>query len=189
MWSVGVITYLILAGDLPFTGRSQKELFQNIVKGESMQQFHLSVFASEQNAIHKISCIFIGDFSFPEEAWSNISNEAKDLLSKLLVTDPSRRLTSSQAIRSRWMIQRADRLQRNSLLFTSQKLKTFNARMKLKSAMIAVTAMASARLSIRRSSADIMAIESDEYDSDSSTEAEEKFAQVKDDDAVAESRS
>jgi serine/threonine protein kinase len=33
MWSVGVITYLLLAGDLPFTGRSQKELFQNIVRG------------------------------------------------------------------------------------------------------------------------------------------------------------
>lgn len=34
MWSVGVITYLLLSGDLPFTGRSQKELFQNIVRGE-----------------------------------------------------------------------------------------------------------------------------------------------------------
>ena len=34
MWSVGVITYLLLAGDLPFTGRSQKELFQNIVRGK-----------------------------------------------------------------------------------------------------------------------------------------------------------
>ena len=34
MWSVGVITYLLLSGDLPFMGKTQRELFQNIVRGE-----------------------------------------------------------------------------------------------------------------------------------------------------------
>ena len=29
-----MITYLLLSGDLPFMGRTQKELFQNIVRGE-----------------------------------------------------------------------------------------------------------------------------------------------------------
>lgn len=77
------------------------------------------------------------------------------------MTDPTRRLTSSEAMRSRWMIQRADRLQRNSLLYTSQRLKTFNARMKLRSAMIAVTAMTSARLSVAKNIADVVPIEHD----------------------------
>ena len=42
-------------------------------------------------------------------------------------------------------------LRKNSLMFTSQRLKTFNARMKLKSAMIAVSAVTSARMSLRKS--------------------------------------
>lgn len=46
MWSVGVITFLLLAGDLPFTGRSQRELFQNIVRGESVES---SPFSRVQN--------------------------------------------------------------------------------------------------------------------------------------------
>lgn len=42
-------------------------------------------------------------------------------------------------------------LLKNSLLYTSTRLKTFNARMKLKSAMIAVSAVTSAQLSVKRS--------------------------------------
>ncbi len=114
---------------------------------------------------------FTGEFSFPEESWGTVSIDAKNLLRKLLVTDPSHRLTSKEAMQSRWMIQRADRLQRNTLLYTSQRLKTFNARMKLRSAMIAVTAMTSARLSIARSIADVVPIESD---GESSNDAEDE---------------
>eukprot|EP00804_Cyclotella_cryptica_P026187 CCRYP_009771-RA/>CCRYP_009771-RA protein AED:0.10 eAED:0.10 QI:893/1/1/1/1/1/5/672/723 len=124
MWSAGVIMYLLLGGDLPFTGRSQKELFRNIIKGE---------------------------VEFPEEAWGNISPDAKDLLQKLLVTDPSRRITCQEAMASPWMRRRDTMLRKNSLMFTSQRLKTFNARMKLKSAMIAVSAVTSARMSLRKS--------------------------------------
>jgi serine/threonine protein kinase len=88
---------------------------------------------------------------FPEEAWENISSDAKDLLQKLLVTDPSKRITCQEAMASPWMRRRDTMLRKNSLMFTSQRLKTFNARMKLKSAMIAVSAVTSARMSLRRS--------------------------------------
>jgi hypothetical protein len=75
---------------------------------------------------------------------------------------------------SKWMTQHSDRLKRNTLLYTSQRLKTFNARMKLKSAMIAVTAMTSVRLSVARSIADVVPMESDDEKSGDSTEEEAK---------------
>lgn len=111
MWSVGCIIFLLLSGNLPFMGRSQKELFRKIVSGK---------------------------YEFKEDDWAGVSDDAKDLVQRCLVLDPDERITSSQALRHRWMKASADRLSRITLQGTSQRLKTFNARMKLRSAMIAV---------------------------------------------------
>ena len=95
MWSCGVIIFLLLllACDLPFVERSQKELFRNIVMGR---------------------------YEFEEESWSNVSDDARDLVRKLLVTDPSRRLSSREAMASPWMRTRGNMLARNNLQYTSQ---------------------------------------------------------------------
>lgn len=92
-------------------GRSQKELFRKIVSGK---------------------------YEFKENDWCDVSPDARDLVQKLLVLDPDERFTSSQALKHKWMKASADRLSRITLQGTSQRLKTFNARMKLRSAMIAV---------------------------------------------------
>lgn len=110
MWSVGCIIYLLLSGNLPFMGRSQKELFRKIV---------------------------VGKFEFDED-WDEVSDEAKDLVSKLLVTDPDRRISAADSLRHKWLKQDDKLLSLRKLGGTSQRLKTFNARMKLRSAMIAV---------------------------------------------------
>lgn len=111
MWSVGCIVFLLLSGNLPFMGRSQKELFRKIVSGK---------------------------FEFDEDDWCDVSVDAKDLVNRLLVLDPDQRMTSTEALRHKWMRASNDRLKKMSLEGTSQRLKTFNARMKLRSAMIAV---------------------------------------------------
>ena len=111
MWSVGCIIFLLLSGNLPFMGRSQKELFKKIVSGK---------------------------FEFDDEDWCDVSDDARDLVSQLLVLDPDKRLTSQGALKHKWMRASNDRLKQMSLQGTSQRLKTFNARMKLRSAMIAV---------------------------------------------------
>jgi calcium/calmodulin-dependent protein kinase I len=111
MWSVGCIVYLLLCGNLPFLGRSQKELFRKIISGR---------------------------FDFTEEIWTEVSNDAKDLVRKLLVLDPDARLTAKKALLHPWLKVSTDRLSKNNLQSTSQKLKIFNAKMKLRSAMIAV---------------------------------------------------
>lgn len=113
--------FLLLGGDLPFMGRSQKELFRNIVMGR---------------------------YEFQEEGWAHVSAEAKDLVQKLLVTDPSQRLTSREAMASPWMRQRGNMLAMNNLQYTSQRLKGFNARMKLRASMITVRSTVSMRFSI-----------------------------------------
>mmetsp|Transcript_31317 Transcript_31317/g.91325 ORF Transcript_31317/g.91325 Transcript_31317/m.91325 type:complete len:519 (-) Transcript_31317:170-1726(-) len=111
MWSVGCIVFLLLSGNLPFMGRSQKELFRKIVSGK---------------------------YEFDEDDWCDVSSDAKDLVKKLLVLDPDDRLTAADALKHKWMKASNDRLKKMSLEGTSQRLKTFNARMKLRSAMIAV---------------------------------------------------
>lgn len=111
MWSIGVIIYLLLAGNLPFMGRSQKELFRKIV---------------------------IGKYQFEDDSWSDVTNDARDLVERLLVTDPDKRLSAKECLHHPWLKQDFGRLSLIKLQSTSQRLKTFNARMKLRSAMIAV---------------------------------------------------
>jgi calcium/calmodulin-dependent protein kinase I len=111
MWSVGCIVYLLLSGNLPFMGRSQKELFRSIVAGK---------------------------FEYEDKEWSDISEDAKDFVNKLLVLDPDVRITAADAMKHPWLRVSRDRLSLISLQRTSQRLKTFNARMKLRAAMITV---------------------------------------------------
>ncbi len=44
-----------------------------------------------------------GHFEFPEKEWGHISNEAKDLVCKLLVKDASKRLTASEVLNHKWI--------------------------------------------------------------------------------------
>eukprot|EP00543_Licmophora_paradoxa_P001047 CAMPEP_0202445100 /NCGR_PEP_ID=MMETSP1360-20130828/3984_1 /ASSEMBLY_ACC=CAM_ASM_000848 /TAXON_ID=515479 /ORGANISM="Licmophora paradoxa, Strain CCMP2313" /LENGTH=504 /DNA_ID=CAMNT_0049061255 /DNA_START=98 /DNA_END=1612 /DNA_ORIENTATION=- len=111
MWSVGCIVFLLLSGNLPFMGRTQKELFKKIV---------------------------VGKFEFNEECWGGVSEDARDLVRKMLVTDPDKRIGAREALQHKWVRTDNSRLSMNKLMGTSQRLKTFNARMKLRSAMIAV---------------------------------------------------
>jgi len=57
LWSVGVITYLLLCGFPPFYGESLPEVFEQIMKA---------------------------DYDFPDPYWTDISSEAKDLIKKII---------------------------------------------------------------------------------------------------------
>jgi serine/threonine protein kinase len=77
MWSIGVITYVILCGYPPFYGNGAKELFRNIYQV---------------------------NYEFWDEDWGFISDEAKDFISKLLVKDISSRMTIDEALWHPWIV-------------------------------------------------------------------------------------
>ena len=74
VWSAGVILYVLLSGEPPFNGPSDSVIYSKI------KQFK---------------------FAFPEKKWHSISNEAKDLLSKMLVPE-AERLSASQIMNHPW---------------------------------------------------------------------------------------
>lgn len=76
LWSCGVILYILLGGEPPFSSPSHPRLLHNIVAGR---------------------------YNFGGHAWRHVSAEAKDLISRLLVVDPHRRLGVHAALVHPWM--------------------------------------------------------------------------------------
>jgi serine/threonine protein kinase len=75
MWSVGVVTYILLGGYAPFEG-APDELAQFIIRG---------------------------DYEFHDKYWADISESAKDMIANMLQVDPMVRLTAEDALRCEWM--------------------------------------------------------------------------------------
>jgi len=75
MWAIGVSLYIVLSGTEPFKGSGF--------------------------ALHQVICD--GKFSFPESNWAGVSSAAKDLVSKLLTLQPSKRITSAKALTHPWL--------------------------------------------------------------------------------------
>lgn len=113
MWSIGVITYILLGGYPPFIEQNQRELFKKIKKGQ---------------------------YEFHPEYWRTISPEAKDLISKLLTVDPSRRMTASEALNTPWVTGGDDQLQGFDLGNNLQQFRKFNAKRKLRQAVLTLMA-------------------------------------------------
>jgi len=76
MWAVGVLIYILLSGRLPFSGDDDEELFKNILEG---------------------------DLVWKSPQFDNVSGEAKDLISHLIVVDPTVRYSAKVALTHPWI--------------------------------------------------------------------------------------
>ena len=114
MWSVGCLLYMLLGGYAPFQDKNPKVLFRKI-RG--------------------------ADFCFHQATWQNVSIEAKQLIANLLVVDPVHRVTSRQAMESKWFKMTKKQLQQNNLSASLGEIKAFNARRQLKGAVYATMLM------------------------------------------------
>jgi serine/threonine protein kinase len=110
MWSMGVIFYILLCGYSPFDAGDgdQAALFAQIKAGQ---------------------------YKFDPSHWGVISDGAKDLVKKILVVDPSKRLTSAQVLAHPWMKMEASALPNVPLSSAQAQMKRMLARRRLKAAM------------------------------------------------------
>ncbi|XP_059668615.1 calcium-dependent protein kinase 20 [Cornus florida] len=76
VWSAGVIIYILLSGVPPFWDETEQGIFEQVLKG---------------------------DLDFISEPWPSISDSAKDLVRKMLVRDPKKRLTAHEVLCHPWV--------------------------------------------------------------------------------------
>ncbi|OQR99104.1 calcium/calmodulin-dependent protein kinase [Achlya hypogyna] len=106
IWSIGVITFILLCGYPPFHDENQKRLF---------------------NAIK------VGSFKFESPYWDAVSAEAKDFISQMLVVDPTTRFTADQLLEHIWLT--GTEVSTVPLTQAMEQLKKYNARRKFKAAV------------------------------------------------------
>lgn len=116
MWSVGVITYILLCGFEPFyDDRGDNYIYKKIIRA---------------------------DYAFISPWWDDISDSAKDFIDRLLVTDPKKRLCAEGALHHPWVREENSAASTKNIPCTTiENIKEFNAKRKLKAVAAAVIAM------------------------------------------------
>jgi len=122
MWSVGVLTYILLGGYPPFYDDDQNRLYAQIKAGS---------------------------FEFHDVYWASVSGEAKDLISKLLTVDPRQRITAQQVLDHPWIRRADDELAQRDLHSNLAALKRYNAKRKFQAAGKALIAARRLSLAMR----------------------------------------
>merc|ERR1711936_470753 len=92
LWSLGVIMYILLCGYAPFSGNCGLDCGWD--RGESCTDCQERLFSSIRE----------GRLVFPDQHWSAISPQAKDLIQRLLVKDSGARLDANQVLDHPWVL-------------------------------------------------------------------------------------
>ncbi|XP_054828120.1 ribosomal protein S6 kinase alpha-5 isoform X4 [Eublepharis macularius] len=95
LWSLGVILYTMLSGQVPFQSQDKS--------------------MTCTNALEIMKKIKRGEFSFGGDAWKNVSQEAKDLIQGLLTVDPNKRIKMTSLRYNEWL-QDGSQLSSNPLM-------------------------------------------------------------------------
>ncbi|XP_032597915.1 calcium/calmodulin-dependent protein kinase type II alpha chain isoform X1 [Drosophila grimshawi] len=109
IWACGVILYILLVGYPPFWDEDQHRLYSQIKAGA---------------------------YDYPSPEWDTVTPEAKNLINQMLTVNPNKRITAAEALKHPWICQRervASVVHRQE---TVDCLKKFNARRKLKGAIL-----------------------------------------------------
>lgn len=76
LWSAGVILYILLCGYPPFHGKDNVEILRKVK---------------------------VGQYSLEHNSWKYVSDSAKDLIKRLLMTDPNKRISAQDALNHPWI--------------------------------------------------------------------------------------
>ncbi|XP_025070161.1 death-associated protein kinase 2-like isoform X1 [Alligator sinensis] len=107
MWSIGVITYILLSGMSPFQGETDAETLTNVVAGS---------------------------YEFENKYFSQTSEMAKDFIGQLLVKEPGDRMTAAESLVHPWIkpLSRKQVANRSRSSINMKNFRKFNARRKWK---------------------------------------------------------
>ncbi|XP_055518035.1 calcium/calmodulin-dependent protein kinase type II delta chain isoform X4 [Leucoraja erinacea] len=122
IWACGVILYILLVGYPPFWDEDQQKLYQQIKAGA---------------------------YDFPSPEWDTVTPEAKNLINQMLTINPAKRITATEALKHPWVCQRSTVASMMHRQETVECLKKFNARRKLKGAIL-TTMLATRNFSVGR---------------------------------------
>ncbi|XP_071236580.1 calcium/calmodulin-dependent protein kinase type II subunit gamma isoform X14 [Salvelinus alpinus] len=109
IWACGVVLYILLVGYPPFWDEDQHKLYQQIKAGA---------------------------YDFPSPEWDTVTPEAKNLINQMLTINPAKRITADQALKHPWICQRSTVASMMHRQETVECLRKFNARRKLKGAIL-----------------------------------------------------
>ncbi|KAG5556913.1 hypothetical protein RHGRI_007225 [Rhododendron griersonianum] len=76
VWSAGVIVYILLSGVPPFWAETEQGIFEQVLHG---------------------------DLDFSSDPWPSISESAKDIVRKMLIRDPRKRITAHEVLCHPWV--------------------------------------------------------------------------------------
>ncbi|CAL4061635.1 unnamed protein product, partial [Meganyctiphanes norvegica] len=109
IWACGVILYILLVGYPPFWDEDQNKLYAQIKSGA---------------------------FDYPSPEWNSVTPEVKNLINSMMTVNHAKRITAAEALKNPWICQRervASVVHRQE---TVDCLRKFNARRKLKGAIL-----------------------------------------------------
>lgn len=109
IWACGVILYILLVGYPPFWDEDQHRLYSQIKAGA---------------------------YDYPSPEWDTVTAEAKNLINSMLTVNPAKRISASEALKHPWICNREKFASVVHRQETVDCLKKFNARRKLKGAIL-----------------------------------------------------
>jgi calcium-dependent protein kinase len=100
LWSIGVILYILLCGYPPFNGANDDQIIKKVKAGK---------------------------FRVDDEEWEQISDQAIDLVHRLLESDPNKRISASEALQHDWILEKSVvKIDNNLARKTLSNLKNFS---------------------------------------------------------------
>ncbi|XP_058222485.1 calcium-dependent protein kinase 1 isoform X1 [Rhododendron vialii] len=113
IWSAGVILYILLSGVPPFWGENEQGIFDAVLRG---------------------------NLDFASDPWPSISSSAKDLVKKMLQSDPKERLSATEVLNHPWIREDGDASDKPIDIAVLSRMKQFRAMNKLKKVALKVIA-------------------------------------------------